>query len=109
MVLSKLKQLFNLQSNRVISYNTDEHYDIIGDIHGYNTELKRLLTLLGYAVMDGVWQHPERKAVFVGDFVSRGPDSLGVMKIVRGMVENGTGYAILGNHELNVIGYFSLD
>lgn len=109
MVLSRLKQLFNLQSNRVISYNTDEHYDIIGDIHGYNTELKRLLTLLGYAVMDGVWQHPERKAVFVGDFVSRGPDSLGVMKIVRGMVENGTGYAILGNHELNVIGYFSLD
>jgi hypothetical protein len=109
MVLLKLKQLFNLQRNRIISYNTDEHYDIIGDVHGYNTELNSLLTLLGYATKNGVWQHPERKAVFVGDFVSRGPDSLGVMKTIRSMVENGTGYAILGNHELNVIGYFSLD
>lgn len=109
MVISRLKQIFKLQKKRVRSYNTDEYYDIIGDIHGYNSELNSLLTLLGYAQKDGVWQHPERKAVFVGDFVSRGPDTRGVLQTIRGMVEKGAGYAVLGNHELNVIGYFTLD
>jgi len=108
-VIARLKQLFNLKRNRSVVNKTDEYFDIIGDIHGYNTELNSLLALLGYACEDGFWRHPDRKAVFVGDFVSRGPDTRGVMKTIRSMVENGTGYAILGNHELNVIGYFSLD
>lgn len=109
MVISRLKQLFNLQRSRSISYDTDEYYDIIGDIHGYNAELNSLLSLMGYTIENGTWKHSERKAVFVGDFVSRGPDTRAVMKTVRSMVENGSGYAVLGNHELNVIGYFSLD
>ena len=107
--MSRLKQMFNQPKKRSISNNTNEYYDIIGDIHGFNTELNHLLTLLGYTVENGIWKHPDRKAVFVGDFVSRGPDSRAVMKTIRSMVENGTGYAVLGNHELNVIGYFSLD
>lgn len=109
MVISRLKQLFNLQRSRSISYDTDEYYDIIGDIHGYNAELNSLLSLMGYTIENGTWKHSERKAVFVGDFVSRGPDTRAVMKTVRSMVDNGSGYAVLGNHELNVIGYFSLD
>lgn len=84
------------------------YYDIIGDIHGHLSELKNLLEKMEYSVQDGIWKHPERKAVFVGDFISRGPDSRGVMTLIRNMVENNTGYAILGNHELNAIGYFTL-
>ena len=84
------------------------YYDIIGDVHGYYRELTLLLEKMGYTCRDGVWQHTERTAVFIGDFISRGPDSRGVLTLIRSMVENKTGYAILGNHELNAIGYFTL-
>ena len=52
-------------------------YDLIGDIHGYATPLKQLLTKMGYKEQaDGpeqpdVWQHPDRKVIFLGDFVDR--------------------------------------
>lgn len=82
-------------------------YDIIGDVHGYLSELEHLLRKMDYSVKRGVWSHPARKAIFVGDFVNRGVDSKGVISLVRTMVEHGTGYAILGNHELNAICYFT--
>ena len=46
--------------------------DIIGDIHGHADKLVRLLLQLGYKNIDGVYQHSDRKAVFVGDFIDRG-------------------------------------
>ncbi len=84
-------------------------YDIIGDVHGFKTELEHLLKLLGYSNETGVWIHSFRTAVFIGDFVDRGPDSKGVIKIVRSMVKVGSALAILGNHELNAILYFTKD
>lgn len=111
----EIKKLFahflNLFKKDLISstLNLPEgYYDIIGDVHGYSKELVGLLEKMGYSRVDGVLQHAERKAVFVGDFVSRGPDTKGVLTIIRKMVENNAGYAILGNHELNVIGYFTI-
>ena len=55
-------------------------YDIIGDIHGHCGKLDALLDLLGYRQPAGVWQHPKRQGVFVGDFIDRGPEQ------VRGVV-----------------------
>lgn len=51
------------------------NYDIIGDIHGHADELIRLLDKLGYKKSNGYYRHPvtERKAIFVGDFIDRGP------------------------------------
>lgn len=83
------------------------HLDFIGDVHGYYDELVGLLKKMNYKKNNSIWQHPERKAVFVGDFVSRGPHSRKVLELVKSMVENQKGYAILGNHELNMIGYFT--
>ena len=48
-------------------------YDLIGDIHGHCHTLKKLLSQLGYAEQEGVWQHPTRKVIFVGDYIDRGP------------------------------------
>ena len=48
-------------------------YDIIGDIHGQADKLEALLRKLGYRDTDGAWRHPERQAIFVGDFIDRGP------------------------------------
>lgn len=86
---------------------TPEGYDIIGDVHGYAGELTKLLKQLGYKEINGVYIHDKRKAVFVGDFTCRGPETRRTIAIIRKMVENQTGYAVIGNHELNVIGHFT--
>jgi len=82
-------------------------YDIIGDVHGYSGLLKDLLVKMDYKKDGDFFYHPERKAVFVGDFINRGPDTLGTIKIIRTMVERGSAYAVLGNHEINAL-YYSL-
>lgn len=85
----------------------DSPYDIIGDVHGYAEELKALLLKMGYNQDNGIWHHPERVAVFTGDFTCRGSSTRESIRIVRNMVENQTAIAILGNHEINVIGHFT--
>lgn len=98
-------KLTTLNYRRIIE--EDCFYDVIGDIHGFADELEELLIKLGYKKMYGVWQHQYRKAVFVGDFVDRGPSSRTVLSIVRKMVEGGFAHAVLGNHELNFILYLT--
>ncbi len=80
-------------------------YDIIGDVHGHAALLKKLLLKLGYVKTNGSYQHPSRKAVFVGDFINRGPEIRKTIRLIRKMVEEGNAYAILGNHEINAIIY----
>lgn len=41
-------------------------------------------------------------AVFVGDLVDRGPDSVGTVRLVMRMVEGGTALAVPGNHDLQL-------
>ena len=49
-------------------------FDIIGDIHGHADKLEELLNNLGYSKLHGVYQHPDnRKVVFLGDYIDRGP------------------------------------
>jgi hypothetical protein len=84
-------------------------YDIIGDIHGQAGKLCRLLTRLGYTQRGAVWHHPHRKAIFVGDFIDRGPHQLETLDIVRGMVTDGHALAVLGNHEFNAIAWYTED
>jgi len=78
-------------------------YDIIGDVHGYATLLKKLLKKLGYKKKNGTYSHPFSTAVFVGDFINRGPEIRETLSIIRGMVEAGNATALLGNHELNAL------
>jgi hypothetical protein len=84
-------------------------YDIIGDVHGFASALKKLLLGMGYAKSENGYSHPSRKAIFVGDFVNRGPEIRKTIRIVRKMVENGNAMAILGNHEINAITYYLND
>jgi hypothetical protein len=84
-------------------------YDIIGDIHGYADHLKNLLAKLGYQLIDGCYSHPNRKAIFVGDFINRGPKIRETIILVRKMVESGAAFAILGNHEMYAVLYYLRD
>jgi hypothetical protein len=82
-----------------------EGYDIIGDIHGHADELKRLLNKLGYSDETGAYRHPKRQAVFVGDFIDRGPKQIETINIVRPMIEQASALSVMGNHEYNAICY----
>ena len=84
-------------------------YDLIGDIHGYADELVQLLEVLGYEKAQGVYRHPERKVIFLGDFIDRGPKIRQVLEIVRPMIEEGKALAVMGNHELNDLAYHTED
>jgi hypothetical protein len=64
---------------------------------------------MGYRERGGVWGHPERHAVFVGDFIDRGPSQVRVLEIVRAMCEAGTADAVMGNHEYNAVCYATPD
>jgi len=77
--------------------------DIIGDIHGHADKLEALLQKLGYEMQDGVFAHPVRKVLFLGDYIDRGPRIRAVLDMVRSMVETGSAIALMGNHEYNAL------
>ncbi len=66
---------------------------VIGDVHGCLDELERLLQAAGYARGDGL--------VLVGDLVAKGPDSRGVLALVRELDAR----AVCGNHDAHVLRY----
>ena len=84
-----------------------QFYDLIGDIHGQATELTRLLEKLSYTKKNDIWQHNNRKVIFLGDFIDRGDEQREVINIVRPMIENGFALSVMGNHEYNAIAYYT--
>ena len=77
-------------------------YDLIGDIHGHAAALQRLLKSLGYSRHKGVYRHPERQVIFLGDFIDRGPQIRATLEIVRPMIDSGAALAVIGNHNLQL-------
>ncbi len=78
-------------------------YDVIGD--GHADALQQLLTTLGYARCNGVYRHPERQVIFLGDFIDRGPQIRETLEIVRPMIDSGSAMSVMGNHELNALAF----
>ena len=84
-------------------------FDVIGDVHGHADRLEGLLDRMGYADEEGVWRHPDRAVVFVGDLIDRGPGQLETLRLVRAMVGAGSAQIVLGNHEFNAVAYATVD
>ncbi|PCD01251.1 metallophosphoesterase [Halopseudomonas pelagia] len=80
-------------------------YDVIGDVHGCAQTLTQLLARMGYAKQAGVWRHPTRKALFLGDIIDRGPRIREALHLVHDMVEAGAASCIMGNHEINALAW----
>jgi hypothetical protein len=81
----------------------EEGFDVIGDVHGCHAQLIELLHALGYRNDTGVYRHPTRRAIFVGDLIDRGPAQVAVLKTVRAMDDAGTAIVVMGNHEFNAV------
>ena len=65
----------------------------------------QLLQQLGYEESGGAFRHANRRAVFCGDFLDRGPQIADTVGIVRGMVQQQAAHAVMGNHEFNAIAF----
>lgn len=105
-VLESPEEVDGASIERVPLWNNrkTEHgpFDIIGDVHGCYDELVALLTQLRYAPAGpaGAWLHPEeRKLVFLGDLVDRGPKIPEVVRLVMDTVNAGGGWCVPGNHD----------
>lgn len=95
-IFTEVKNIKFLQQNRINSLKID----IIGDVHGLYEELLELIKKMGY---DEQLNHKDdRKLLFIGDFIDRGPKSLEVYKFIKNAVEN-QHYATLGNHEATLM------
>src|SRR5574344_1826753 len=81
-------------------------YDFIGDIHGHADELEALLKKLGYVQTNGAYRNSGHTAVFLGDYIDRGPDVRRAVNIVRSMCEAGSALALMGNHEFYALALF---
>ena len=69
----------------------------IGDVHGRRDLLARLLVKIH---VDVAVTEQRPILVFLGDYVDRGPDSKGVIEMVRACVEAGSrAVALRGNHD----------
>jgi hypothetical protein len=87
-----------------MSLHIDTQFDLIGDIHGHYDELCKLLEKLEYQRSGTAFEHTEnRKLVFVGDFINRGPDSEKVLYLIQSMWESGKALAVVGNHEFRLV------
>lgn len=94
---------FPLRESLAVHSEKEGPFDMIGDIHGCYDELVALLGKLGYELDDKAetehWAHPQgRKAVFLGDLVDRGPQSINVVDLASAMVNAGQALYVPGNH-----------
>lgn len=83
---------------------SDTKYLAIGDVHGCSRSLEALL--------DKLTKYDDRKYVFIGDYIDRGPDSKGVVDLLLDFRQQQDCVFLRGNHEqmlLDAIEYGDLN
>lgn len=78
---------------------------VVGDVHGAHDKLRALLMRAGLIDRAGNWTGGRAHLVFLGDYVDRGPDGVGVLRLVQQLERQARGgggqvTALLGNHEV---------
>lgn len=84
---------------------------VVSDPHGHRTELEAALRAGGLVDGRGNWSAGETTLWFLGDFLDRGPDGVGVVELVmqlqrQSAESGGLVGALLGNHEVLAVGMY---
>lgn len=82
---------------------------VVGDVHGHRDELLDALRSADLIDDDAAWAGGDARVWFLGDFVDRGPDGIGVIDLVirLGVAAEKAGgkvETLLGNHEILLLG-----
>ncbi|MGI8578010.1 MAG: metallophosphoesterase [Nocardioidaceae bacterium] len=82
---------------------------VTSDVHGHRAELLAALASAGLVDAAGEWSGGDETLWFLGDFLDRGPDGVGVIDSVMRMqrsaeTSGGAVRALLGNHEVLALG-----
>lgn len=81
----------------------------VSDVHGHPEKLTAALQEAGLIDAEGNWSGEDSRLWFLGDFFDRGPDGIGVLRMVRRLAEQaavgeGVVQVLLGNHEILALG-----
>ncbi|EYB68174.1 metallophosphoesterase [Deinococcus phoenicis] len=81
---------------------------VVGDIHGALAKLRVLLRRAGLMDGEGAWTGGRAHLAFLGDYLDRGPDGAGVVRLIRRLeaearAAGGQVTALLGNHEVMLL------
>ena len=81
---------------------------VVSDIHGHRSQLREELHAAGLVDDSGRWSGGRTRLWFLGDYVDRGPDGIGVIDDVRALSAQaapvgGEVGALLGNHEVQLL------
>lgn len=82
---------------------------VVSDVHGFLPELVDSLRGAGLTDPAGEWTAGQARLWFLGDYVDRGPDGVGVIDYIRRLqaqaaAAGGEVGALIGNHELQLLG-----
>lgn len=81
----------------------------VSDVHGHPAELIAALHRVGLVDGDGSWAGADTRLWFLGDYVDRGSDGIGVVDLVMRLQHESASTgghvgALLGNHEVLALG-----
>ncbi len=79
---------------------------VISDVHGHLDDLRVNLTAAGLLDAGDRWVGGDAHLWILGDLVDRGPDGIGVLRLVRSLEEQAPEHVhmIMGNHEALMLG-----
>jgi hypothetical protein len=80
---------------------------VISDVHGHLADLRAVLTDAGLLAEDDTWSGGDAQLWVLGDLVDRGPEGIGVVRLVRSLQEQAPSqvHMLMGNHESLMLGY----
>jgi len=80
---------------------------VISDVHGHLEDLRAVLAKGGLIDDHGSWTGADDELWMLGDLVDRGPDGIGVIRLMHSLQEQAPDrvHVLLGNHEALMVGY----